>query len=111
MIAFNLKWAIPDRCCAILFCMLKKQKDLLFALLGEVMLFISTKWLFALAFHNSQPIFKKQALRHRMSRSMTDPHKATLYRAKAMCTYRARPLGSLYIQAEVSVICPTHAGM
>lgn len=77
MIAFNLKWAIPDRCCAILFCMLKK-KDLLFTLLGKVMVFISTKWLFALAFLNSQPIFKKQALRHRTSHSMTDPHKSTL---------------------------------
>lgn len=89
----------------------KKQKDLLFALLGKVMLFISTKWLFALAFHNSQPIFKKQALRHRMSHSMTDSHKSTLYRAKAMCRYRARALGSHYILDEVSVICQTYAGM
>lgn len=112
MIAFNLKWAIPDRCCAILFCMLKKkQKDLLFALLGKVNAFYKYKMAICLGISQQPPIFKKQALRHRMSHSMTDSHKSTLYRAKAMCTYRARALGSHYIQDEVSVICPTYAGI
>lgn len=65
------------------------------------MLFISTKWLFALAFHKSQPIFEKQALRHRMSHFMTD----------SKSTLRTQALGSHYIQDEVSVIGPTYAGM
>lgn len=92
MIAFNLKWSIPDK--RDTFLHIKKKEVSLFALLGEVMVFISAKWLFALVFHHSQPIFKEQALRHSMSHSMTDPHKSILYHAKTTFTYRARALRS-----------------
>lgn len=93
MIAFNLKWSLPDK--RDTFLHIKKKEVSLFALLGEVMVFfISVKWLFALVFHHSQPTFKEQALRHSMSHSMTDPHKSILYHAKSTFTYRARALRS-----------------